>query len=98
MFDVSKGRRFYGPDETYHIFAGKDASRAFATSCFAPSHQTSDLRGLTEEELEELDNWYRFYLRKRKYPVLGRLELPTILDETPMPPKECTMAPKYYSN
>jgi hypothetical protein len=97
VFDVSKGRRFYGPDATYHVFAGKDASRAFATGCFAPSHQTDDLRGLTEEQLEELDNWYQFYMKKKTYPIMGKVE-PSSLDNIPVPPKECHVTSKYYSD
>ena len=31
--------------------AGKDAARAYGTGCFA-THQTHDLRGLTERELQ----------------------------------------------
>lgn len=98
VFDVSKGRRFYGPKGTYHVFVGKDASRAFATGCFATSHQTHDIRDLTEEELEDLDNWFKFYMKKRKYPILGRVESFPSLDGISLPPKECDMISTYYTD
>jgi predicted heme/steroid binding protein len=44
IYDVSKGRNFYGPGGSYKWFSGVDASRAFVTTCFEED-RTSDLRG-----------------------------------------------------
>ena len=33
VYDVSAGKKFYGPGKPYHHFVGHDASRAFATGC-----------------------------------------------------------------
>jgi hypothetical protein len=33
----------------YHIFAGRDAARAFVTGCFK-THLTHDIRGFNEHE------------------------------------------------
>ncbi|KAG6308166.1 hypothetical protein E4U45_002166 [Claviceps purpurea] len=47
IYDVSNGRRMYGPGGSYHFFAGRDAARGFVTGCFAED-QTADLRGVEE--------------------------------------------------
>ena len=44
IYDVSAGRRIYGPGGSYHVFAGRDAARGFITGCFAED-ATPDLRG-----------------------------------------------------
>ncbi|KAF4980593.1 hypothetical protein FZEAL_3406 [Fusarium zealandicum] len=45
VFDVSNGRRIYGPGGPYHHFAGTDAARGFVTGCFQED-RTADLRGV----------------------------------------------------
>lgn len=50
VYDVTKGKRIYGPKGLYHFFAGRDASRAYVTGCFS-NHLTHDLRGLDQDEL-----------------------------------------------
>ena len=62
IFDVSAGRRTYGPGGSYHVFAGRDATRAFVTGCFIED-RTDDLRGaeltflpVEDDESEELSS------------------------------------------
>ena len=45
IYDVSAGRRHYGPGGSYHAFAGADASRGFVTSCFKEDRKP-DMRGV----------------------------------------------------
>ncbi|KAI9737605.1 MAG: hypothetical protein M1818_005609 [Claussenomyces sp. TS43310] len=45
IFDVSSGRKFYGPGGSYSFFAGADATRGFVTSCF-DTDITPDIRGV----------------------------------------------------
>lgn len=45
VYDVSNGRHIYGPGGSYSFFAGRDASRAYVTGCFADD-LTPDIRGI----------------------------------------------------
>jgi predicted heme/steroid binding protein len=47
IYDVSNGRKHYGPEGSYHLFAGADASRGFVTGCF-DTDRTPDMRGVEE--------------------------------------------------
>ncbi|KAL5342449.1 heme/steroid binding domain protein [Aspergillus crustosus] len=47
IFDVSANPNMYGPGGSYHFFAGRDATRAFVTGCFAED-LTDDLTGVEE--------------------------------------------------
>jgi predicted heme/steroid binding protein len=46
IFDVSEGRSFYGPGGHYHHFAGRDATRAWVSTCFDPEYLTWDMKGI----------------------------------------------------
>lgn len=65
--------------------AGRDASRAFITGCFE-THLTHDLRGLSDKELEALDQWKSFFAEHAKYYRIGRAILPPIDPSSPIPP------------
>lgn len=45
IYDVSSSPATYGPGGSYHVFAGRDAARAFITGCFVED-ATPDLRGV----------------------------------------------------
>ncbi|KAK5997225.1 hypothetical protein PT974_02579 [Cladobotryum mycophilum] len=47
IYDVSAGRRIYGPGGSYSYFSGTDAARAYVTGCFADD-RTPDMRGVEE--------------------------------------------------
>ena len=61
IYDVSSGTKFYGLGRSYHHFVGRDASRAFATGCFAEECLSPSLVGLTAAQLRELDRWLELY-------------------------------------
>lgn len=77
VFDVTKGRSFYGPEGPYHNFAGRDASRGLAKNSFdddvlTPVDQLIDtLDDLTQEEQTTLDDWFTMF--SGKYTEVGKL-------------------------
>jgi len=84
VFDVTEGRSFYGKGGSYSFFAGKDAARAFTTGCFQ-THLTHDLRGLTEDQLKQLDYWTGFFNNHAKYYYVGKVIHPPIDPDSPIP-------------
>ncbi|KAL8041155.1 hypothetical protein ABFS82_10G145600 [Erythranthe guttata] len=71
IYDVSRSRMFYGPGGPYALFAGRDASRALALMSFEPTDLTGNVEGLSESELEVLQDWeYKFM---EKYVKVGQL-------------------------
>lgn len=81
VYDVSRGRRFYGPGGPYGLFAGRDASRCFATFSTDPSivkDEYDDLSDLNSMQMESLSEWELQI--SEKYDHVGKLLKP---DETP---------------
>lgn len=70
VFDVTKGKDFYGKDAPYNALVGKDSTRAVAKMSLDPADLTSDTTGLTEEQLESLDGVFEDTY-KAKYPIVG---------------------------
>ncbi|KAF9668215.1 hypothetical protein SADUNF_Sadunf15G0106000 [Salix dunnii] len=71
IYDVSRSRMFYGPGGPYALFAGREASRALALMSFDPRDLNGNLEGLSEHELEVLQDWeYKFV---EKYVKVGQL-------------------------
>ncbi|ODV59839.1 cytochrome b5-like heme/steroid binding domain-containing protein [Ascoidea rubescens DSM 1968] len=77
IFDVSKGRAFYGPGGPYENFAGRDASRGLAKNSFKEDmvrdwdQPIDKLEDLTEREKKALDEWEAFF--EKKYNYIGNL-------------------------
>ncbi|CAJ1393493.1 unnamed protein product [Effrenium voratum] len=72
VYDVGPGERFYGPGEGYHVFAGKDASRAFTTGQFNDG-AVPGLKGLLPEQISDVISWRSFYQKSDKYRFVGYL-------------------------
>ncbi|KAK4875397.1 hypothetical protein RN001_011819 [Aquatica leii] len=71
VFDVTKGSKHYGPEGSYNIFVGRDASRSFITGKFQASDATDDVSGLSKKDLLALENWISFFTRE--YTKVGKL-------------------------
>ena len=76
VYDVSAGKKFYGPDGHYHVFAGHDVTYALSTGCFRDYEcvENRSVQELTEKELSEGKRWLSFFHLHDKYPFVGKLE------------------------
>ncbi|KAF9434050.1 hypothetical protein BGZ76_008649 [Entomortierella beljakovae] len=84
VFDVTNGRSYYARGGGYGFFSGRDASRAYTTGCFE-THLTHDIRGLTPEQLQDIEGWAKFYRDHRKYFRVGTVILDPIDPSSPIP-------------
>uniref|UniRef100_UPI00398E93C7 neuferricin n=1 Tax=Pristiophorus japonicus TaxID=55135 RepID=UPI00398E93C7 len=71
VFDVSKGKKHYGPGGSYSFFAGQDACRAFVSGDFTETGLVDDVSGLSPTEVLSLSDWLAFY--KKEYIFKGKL-------------------------
>ncbi|KAI8502944.1 PREDICTED: membrane-associated progesterone receptor component 1-like [Branchiostoma belcheri] len=77
VFDVSRGRAFYGPEGPYGIFAGRDASRGLGTFSVdkeAIRDEYDDLSDLNAMQWESIREWEQQF--QEKYDYVGRLLKP----------------------
>lgn len=76
VFDVEAGKSHYGPDGSYHIFAAKDASKAFITGDFDSGNEADldDVLSLSGRDLLGVNNWQKFYEKTYTYKglLIGR--------------------------
>ncbi|GAC92541.1 potential sterol binding protein [Pseudozyma hubeiensis SY62] len=77
VFDVTKGKNFYGPGGPYGNFAGRDASRGMAKQSFdmemlTPLDKPIDtLQDLTASEVKNMKEWEAHFTGK--YGIVGEL-------------------------
>lgn len=74
IFDVTKGKRFYGPGGPYAAFAGRDASRGLALFSVDASEEYDDLSDLNAMQKESVKEWETQFTEKYEY--IGRLLRP----------------------
>ena len=71
VFNVYKGRNFYGPGGEYHLFAGRDATRFLARTIVEEETAADAKRPLNMAERASLAAW--MFTFKGKYEVVGKL-------------------------
>ncbi|BDA42620.1 probable membrane-associated progesterone receptor component 2 [Coccomyxa sp. Obi] len=71
VYDMTPGKDFYGPGAGYHVFAGKECSRALAKMSLSAEDCTGQLDDLDEKQLKVLDDWQKRF--DEKYTFVGRL-------------------------
>lgn len=77
VYNVTKGRKFYGPSGPYSNFAGHDASRGLALNSFELdvvknwTEPMDKLDDLSEAEIQALDGWEKMF--SEKYTCVGNL-------------------------
>ncbi|KJE97110.1 hypothetical protein CAOG_07580 [Capsaspora owczarzaki ATCC 30864] len=72
VFDVTRGRSFYGPGGGYAAFAGRDATRALAKMDTGAATRTyAVVSDLTEEEINTAKHWEATFAGK--YQFVGTL-------------------------
>eukprot|EP00735_Rhodelphis_limneticus_P013109 TRINITY_DN6629_c0_g1::TRINITY_DN6629_c0_g1_i1::g.20336::m.20336 TRINITY_DN6629_c0_g1::TRINITY_DN6629_c0_g1_i1::g.20336 ORF type:complete len:161 (-),score=34.83,sp/O13995/DAP1_SCHPO/38.41/4e-23,Cyt-b5/PF00173.23/9.8e-10 TRINITY_DN6629_c0_g1_i1:184-666(-) len=72
VHNCTYGAPFYGPGCSYHVFAGKDATRCMAlTSTDEKDSFNHSLDDLQAEHFEALEHWVGFF--RTKYPIVGKI-------------------------
>jgi len=72
VFNVYKGRHFYGPGCEYHLFAGRDATRLLAKGKLEEETEEEKGKKLNMGERATLQGW--MWTIESKYDVVGQLE------------------------
>ena len=72
VFNVWKGRHFYGPGGEYHLFAGRDATRFLAKTIVEEETPEAAATPLTMGERAALAGW--MFTFRNKYEVVGKLK------------------------
>eukprot|EP00736_Rhodelphis_marinus_P003902 Rmarinus@m.20413 len=71
VYDVSKGKNFYGKGGAYHVFAGRHATRAFALMSTKVEDAVPSIDGLKPIDLKTLEDWVVKF--RSKYPVVAKI-------------------------
>ena len=75
VYNVTQGKAFYGPGGSYHIFAGRDASRGLAKmSLEVKDVDDPSIDDLNLSEIDAMNNWAEKLAAK--YPIVGHLVVP----------------------
>ncbi|XP_065186966.1 neuferricin-like [Sycon ciliatum] len=82
VFDVTKGKQYYGKDGGYGFFSGRDGTRAFVSGDFTEVGLTDNVTGLDNANIIGIEDWLSFY--HKDYTYAGKL-VGTYYDEHGQP-------------
>ncbi|KOS20208.1 putative steroid-binding protein 3 [Escovopsis weberi] len=68
VYDVT-GNKAYQPGGSYHVFAGKDASRALGKTSTKPEDVSPEWHDLDDKDKGTLNDWIIFF--SKRYNVVG---------------------------
>ncbi|KAI9743939.1 MAG: hypothetical protein M1818_002673 [Claussenomyces sp. TS43310] len=71
VFDVTS-KDSYLPGGPYHVFAGRDASRALGMTSTDPKDVKASWYDLDDSKKKVLDDWYIFF--SKRYNIVGLVE------------------------
>ncbi|KAK9421540.1 putative Cytochrome b5-like heme/steroid binding domain-containing protein [Seiridium cardinale] len=71
VYDVT-GNKAYQPGGSYHVFAGKDASRALGKTSTKAEDVSSEWKDLDDKEQGTLNDWVTFF--SKRYNIVGVVE------------------------
>ncbi|KAL7957403.1 cytochrome b5 [Trichoderma compactum] len=71
VYDVT-GNKAYQPGGSYHVFVGKDASRALGRTSTKPEDVVPNWQDLSDKEKGTLEDWVTFF--SKRYNVVGVVE------------------------
>ena len=74
VYDVTGGEEYYGQDNSYHVFAGRDATPCFVTGVFTEEGSKNDINKVPAKDLVAIEEWKTFYDDHETYFKVGVLE------------------------
>lgn len=88
VFDVSSKPSMYGPQGSYGFFAGRDATRSYATGQFDEEGLQESAEGLGADGCLAIEKWHQFFTKKSEYKLIGYLEESIYMDALTQTPRE----------
>ena len=80
VYDVSGAADLYGPGQSYHCMAGREASRALAKLSFDEADlSNTDITDLGPFQRETLAGWEEKFRHYKSYPIVGKCVFATHL-------------------
>lgn len=74
VYDVTKGRAYYGPGAGYAGFAGRDGTRAYVSGNFTKEGLIENIEDMKDQALFDIWEWKSFYDKEEKYTWKGYVE------------------------